>query len=84
MKIFKFEQSGISGKLLRPIKDFLTDRKQRVALNGKCSSWMDVQAGVPQGSMLLSLLFKIYVNDLPDNLTSNPKISLTTRHYFLQ
>ena len=57
MKIFKFEQSGTSRKLLRPIKDFLTDRKQRVALNGQCSSWMDVQAGVPQGSTLLPLLF---------------------------
>lgn len=59
MKIFKFEQSGISGKLLRPIKDFLTDRKQRVALNGKCSSWMDVQAGVLQGSILGPLFFLI-------------------------
>ena len=40
--IFKLEQNGISGKLLRLIKDFLSNRKQRVVLNGQCSSWMDV------------------------------------------
>ena len=61
MKIFKFEQSGISGKSLRPIKDFLTDRKQRVALNGQCSSWMDVQAGVPQGSILYFFKFMLMI-----------------------
>ena len=46
-----------NGKFLRLIKDFLSDRKQRVISNGQCSSWMDVQAGVPQSSILGPLLF---------------------------
>ena len=55
--IFKFDQNWISGKILRLIKDFLSDKKQRVVLNGQCSSWMDAQAEVPQDSILGHLLF---------------------------
>ena len=36
--IFELKQNRISGKLLRLIKEFLSDRKQRVVLNGQCSS----------------------------------------------
>ena len=57
--------------MLRLIRDFLSDRKYRLVLNGQCSSWMDAQAEVPQGSILGNLFVLIYINELPDNLTSN-------------
>ena len=52
---------------------FLTDQKQRVALNGKTSEWKDVLAGVPQGSVLGPLVFLVYINDLCDNLNCEVK-----------
>ena len=58
---------GILGSLLALFQSFLSNRFQRVLLNDQSLSWSSVQAGVPQGSLLVSLL-DIYIKDLPDNL----------------
>ena len=58
--IYKLQSSEISGLPLKCIESFLSNRFQRVLLNGQSSSWSPVLAGVPQGSILGSLLFLVY------------------------
>ena len=66
---------GISGKLYELIENYLSGRFQRVILNGQTSSWRPILADVSQGSILGPLLFLIYINDLPNGLKTNAKLS---------
>ena len=57
---------GISGSLLEWCSDYLSNRMQRVVIDGYCSSWLNILSGVPHGSILGPLFFVIFISDLPE------------------
>ena len=65
---------GISGDPFNLLEYYLSDRFQRVVLKGQTSSWRPILAGASQGSILGSLLFLVYINNLSNELKCNANL----------
>ena len=68
--IWKLQQLRVGGLLFSWIKSYLHDRTCSVIWNKSSSYPFDLSSGVPQGSILIRLLFNLYINDLPELLSS--------------
>jgi len=62
----KLKSYKLHSSIIDCIKNFITDRKQRVWVDGAFSCWAKVLSGIPQGSILDPLLFIIFINNLVD------------------
>ena len=65
------------------MEDFLANRYQRVILNGQVSKCAAVKAGVSRSSVLGPLLYLGYINDLSNELSSNPSLFADDTFLFL-
>ena len=66
----KMERYKITETVIKWVKSFLNDRKQKVTVNGAESKNHKVTSGIPQGSVLEPILFVIYINDMPECVDS--------------
>ena len=93
--LLKLTPYGITGNTHNWIKSFLSNRKQRVSVNGAMSDITYVTYGVPQVSVLGPVHFLLYINDMDGNIKSSMrffaedstiyhKISSKTDHEILQ
>ena len=62
--IIKFERLGIDCRIINWLRDYLSDREQRVKLGSSVSKWLKLNGAVSQRSWLGPLWFIVYMNDM--------------------
>ena len=73
-RLFKLKSYDVNDELISLLENYLENREQMIVLDGQTFEWRKINSGVPQGLVSGHLLVLIYINDLPDGITSICKI----------
>jgi hypothetical protein len=63
--LYKLSKLQFATNLIKLINSYLTNRKFRVSVEGELYTPREIQAGVPQGSVLAPTRYSLYINDTP-------------------
>ena len=82
--LFKLKSIGVGGSVLSICREFLSNRRQRVVVDGATSEWIPIVSGVPQGSMLDPLLFILYASEMFELFGEQTIMSMLMTPLYLQ
>ena len=57
------------------MEDYLKGREIKTVVKDEQSEWREVKSGVPQGSVLISIMLLVYVNDMTEGVSSYISLS---------
>jgi len=73
--ILKLKEIGLSGKILRTIEVMYSSPKLSLVSRGHLSEPFEATVGLKQGDVLSTLLFNLFINDLPKELSKKHKVN---------
>ena len=69
--IYKLHDMGITGRLNKYVKSFLSNRQSRSFVNSICTDWIDTKEGIPQGSVMGPILYILFTRDITSIININ-------------
>ena len=82
--LFELKSIGVGGSVLLICTEVLSDRRQRVVVDGAASVWIPIISGVPERSVLNPLLFVLYTSEMFELVENRLYLPMQMTHHYWQ